>query len=94
MTKLSHTDAWEAIKCKHPTLLSDLAAIAIKAKQRGFHRWSADALFHVLRWETGISTDDFGLKVNNNYTALASRDLMTQYPELDGMFAIRQRKSA
>jgi hypothetical protein len=43
--------------------------------------------------ETGITTDDFGLKVNNNYTALASRDLMTQYPELDGMFAIRQRKS-
>ena len=93
MTQLSHTDAWEAIKCKHPTLLSDLAAIAIKAKQRGFYRWYADALFHVLRWETGITTDDFGLKVNNNYTALASRDLMTQYPELDGMFAIRQRKS-
>jgi hypothetical protein len=84
--------AWEATKADHPNLLSDLAAIAIKAKQRGFHRWSADALFHVLRWETGISTDDLGLKVNNNYTALASRDLMRHYPELDGMFTTRQRK--
>jgi hypothetical protein len=45
----------------------------------------------VLRWETGITTDDFGLKVNNNDTAVASRDLMTQYPESDAMFAIRQR---
>ena len=84
--------AWEATKANHPNLLSDLAAIAIKAKQRGFQRWSADALFHVLRWETGISTDDLGLKVNNNYTALASRDLMRHYPELQGMFTTRQRK--
>ena len=84
--------AWEATKRTHPNLLQDLASIALKAKQRGFHRWSADALFHVLRWETGISTDDLGLKVNNNYTALASRDLMTHYPELQGMFTTRQRK--
>ena len=52
-----------------------------------------DGLFHILRWETRASTEDLGLKINNNYSSLAARDLMFNYPELDGFFEIRVRKA-
>ncbi len=85
--------AWQSVKDEQPHLLPRMAELAREARRRGFERWSADALFHVLRWETGLSTGgELGLKVNNNHTALASRDLMAQYPDLDGFFQIRERK--
>ena len=51
-----------------------------------------DGLFHILRWETRTSTGDLGLKINNNYTAFAARDLMDQYPDLRGFFKLREQK--
>jgi len=62
------------------------------AQDRGIKRWSADAMFHVLRWESALSTGDLGVKVNNNYSSLAARDLMDAYPELEGFFSLRVRK--
>ena len=50
-------------------------------------------MFHVLCFETGVTTDDHtSLKINNNYTALAARDLMEENPELKGFFQTRTRK--
>ncbi len=86
--------AWEAAKAEQPELMERMAELAREARRRGFERWSADALFHVLRWETGLSTGgELGLKVNNNHTALASRDLMAAYPDLHGFFETRERKA-
>jgi len=84
--------AWQEVKRLNPALMPALVDLCRQAQRRGFTRWSADALFHVLRWETGITTGDCGLKINNNYTALAARDLMQEHPELDGMFELRIRK--
>jgi hypothetical protein len=83
---------WKQVRLANPQLMPALAQLCHQAVSRGFRHWSADALFHVLRWETGISTDDCGLKINNNYTALAARDLMEEYPEFDGLFQLRERK--
>ena len=85
---------WRECRRANPWLLPKLAEMALEAKRCGFGRWSADALFHVLRWETRYSTGEEGLhlKVNNNYTALAARDLMREYPELESYFKTRQRK--
>ena len=65
----------------------------MRAKERGIEKWSADALFHVFRWETAVSTGDHGLKINNNYSSLVARDLMANYPELEGFFHLRARKA-
>ena len=84
---------WNEVKAQQPDLLSKCHALCIRAKARGFTHWSADAMFHVLRFETGVSTDDStGLKGNNSYTAFAARDLMEQYPELTGFFQLRVQK--
>jgi hypothetical protein len=85
--------AWQRVKIEKPWLLSQLADLAIEAKRRGLQHWSADALFHVLRWETGTKIGDLGLKANNNHTALVARDLMNEYPELKGFFRTRVRKA-
>lgn len=83
---------WAVVREKHPELLASLAELAMDLKGRGCRRWSMDALFHVLRFRTALTSGDLGLKLNNNYTALAARDLMSEYPELDGFFQLRVRK--
>ena len=83
---------WAECRLKNPWLVPKLAEMALEMKRAGHSSWSADALFHVLRWETRYSTADHALKVNNNYTALAARDLMREYPELEGFFQTRERK--
>ena len=85
--------AWEECKQRHPRLLIECYQLCLTAKRRGIQRWSADALFHVLRWETALTTGDLALKINNNYSSLAARDLMQQYPELAGFFELRVRKA-
>lgn len=83
---------WIAIRANHPELVEKLAELALDLKNRGYKRWSMDALFHVLRFQTALTTGNIGLKLNNNYTALAARDVMSEYPELDGFFQLRLRK--
>jgi hypothetical protein len=83
---------WQACKKRHPSLLSQLASLAKELKRAGHKRYSMDGLFHILRWETRATTGDLGLKINNNYTAFASRDLMKKYPELQGFFQTRKQK--
>lgn len=83
--------AWRMCRKNNPELMPALVFLCRKAKKKGFTRWSADALFHVLRWETKLTTGDMGLKVNNNYTALAARDIMNENPSLEGFFKLRVR---
>ena len=84
---------WAEVKRKHPRLLPHLARLALELKHRGHKRYSVDGLFHILRWETGATTGDLGFKMNNDYTAFASRDLMKQYPQLEGFFQLRVQRS-
>ena len=90
-----HLRKWQIVRQDHPELIPKLADLALKIKARGHKHWSIDALFHVLRFNSALSTatpDDQNLKINNNYTSLASRDLMAEYPELRGFFELRVRK--
>ena len=84
---------WLLCKEKNPFLLRQCYQLCLTAQRRGITRWSADAMFHVLRWETAASMGDNGLKVNNNYSSLAARDLMAERPELQGFFELRARKA-
>ena len=83
---------WQKCKQANPQLLPQLANLARELKTAGHVRYSMDGLFHILRWETRATTGDLGLKINNNYTAFASRDLMDEYPDLKGFFTLRVQK--
>ena len=84
--------AWKECRRKNPWLMPKLAEIALEMKRSGLPQWSTKGLFEVYRWQTRHSMNDLGFKANNNYTALAARDLMREYPELEGYFKTRQRK--
>tara|TARA_Y100000385_G_scaffold271623_1_gene311726 strand:+ start:208 stop:513 length:306 start_codon:yes stop_codon:yes gene_type:complete len=84
---------WHQAKKDQPQFLNECYKICLRAKARGFTHWSIDACFHVLRFETALSTrDKTCLKINNDFSAFASRELMDTYPELKGFFRIRQQK--
>ena len=83
---------WQSCKKRHPSLLPQLASLAKELKRAGYKRYSMDGLFHILRWETRATTGNLGLKINNNYTAFAARDLMEKHPELKGFFQTRKQK--
>ena len=80
---------WSLVKRKNPR--GSLARLALELKHAGHPRYSMDGLFHMRGWETRLSTGNLGLKVNNNYTAYAARDLMEQYPQLKGFQTHVQR---
>ena len=84
--------AWRECRSQNPRLMPALHELCHQAKARGYTNWSVGALFEVLRWQTALTTGDLGLKINNNHRALAARDLMAEYPELDGFFRTRERK--
>ena len=83
---------WIACKEQNPWLLPKLAEMAFELKKIGHERYSMKGIFEALRWDTRHDTNDLGLKVNNNYTAFAARDLMKRYPELQDFFALREQK--
>lgn len=51
------------------------------------------ALFERVRWETGLqTTDEHGLKLNNNHRAFYARLLMDSDPRLKEIFSLRRQR--
>jgi hypothetical protein len=63
------------------------------AKQKGFTKYSAYALFNVIRWETKVNGDD-SFKINNNYQPDYARKMEKEFPEFEGFFEKRTLKTA
>lgn len=61
----------------------------------GFTAYSADAIFHRIRWETATPAYELGkqFKMNDHYTAFYARAFMRKYPEHEGFFRLRKQKS-
>jgi hypothetical protein len=84
---------WRQARLKSPGFLPALAELCMEAKRRGYPRWSIGAAFEILRWKSGHHDGgELGFKLDNNHRALAARDLMEEYPELDGFLKTRERK--
>lgn len=88
----SAEEQFAAFRRRNPWFLSWVATIAFEQKSRGNRRGSMKAIFEQLRSQI---PDNYGTRyrLNNNATAIAARLVMEQYPELDGFFETRARKS-
>lgn len=84
--------AWKECRRANPWVLPRMAQIALEMKRAGHKRWSINGVFEVFRWQTRHDMNDLGFKANNNHRAYAARDLMREYPELDGFFSTRELK--
>jgi len=70
-------------------------ALALGRIKLGFKHYSADAIFHRIRWEMTKPEYKEGeeFKINNNYTSVYARGFMNKYPEHAGFFRLREQSS-
>jgi hypothetical protein len=84
-----------AFSTEYPTVWELFCKFTFDRIKAGFRHYSADAIFHRIRWQTdqpdvdGLST----FKMNDHYTAFYAREFMKQYPEHDGFFRLRRQPS-
>lgn len=72
-------------------VLTAFIEIALEAKRRKFRRWSADAICHVLRWQTAVREGgESKLKINDHATAGLARLARELHPELRDFFKTRR----
>jgi hypothetical protein len=81
---------------QHPEIGRHLARFALQWRDRkgSDATLGIKALFERVRWEISIESllDEAPPKLNNNHTAFYARWLMDNYPELDGIFSLRQQR--
>jgi len=75
----------------NPKVYESLVKMARSLKRRGYEAYGMKGLFEVLRWEEATQSatvEEF--KLDNNYTALYSRLIMKNVPELKNFFRTRE----
>jgi len=60
--------------------------------KRGFKKYSANAIFEIIRWHTDIDSSD-KYKVSNNFRPDYARKMMEEFPEFEGFFRVRGLKA-
>lgn len=63
--------------------------LAIEIRERGFERYSSDAVLHRIRWHYQIERGNRDFKCNNNWTAALARWFMAKHGCL-GFFETRR----
>lgn len=87
---------FEAFDRDHPEVYRALVRLAREWVSVGHAKLGIKTLFERLRWEwqvAGLSDRD-GYKLNNNYTAHYARKIMSENPDLDGLFETRTLTAA
>lgn len=86
-----HFDRFHAANPEVYRLFCRFTAMLI---ERGFSNYSADAVFHRIRWHTNVETTGAEpFKLNDHHTALYARLWMQDHPQHDGFFRTRVRRA-
>ena len=88
-------EKFEAFHEANPWVFSALVGMTRELVSRGRRRVGMKMLFEVLRWQYYRDTDDpsSDFKLNNNYHSRYARLIGQTYPELAGVFELREMKS-
>jgi len=78
---------------ENPQIYEAFKKVTLRAIQRGFKHFSAEAVFNVIRWETAVTANEDQFKVNNNFRSYYSRLFCIDYPEHKDFFFRRGSKS-
>lgn len=92
---MSIREQFEQFDRTNPSVYKTLVRLTFQAVDAGRSRLGIGMLWERLRWERFIQRDpEETYKLNNNYRALYARKLMDDYPEFDGLFETRRRRTA
>ena len=78
---------------ENPQVWEAFEKFAWQAIRSGRTRLSADLIIQRLRWYTTIETVGDEYKINDHYSADYARLFMEKYPQYQGFFATRERKT-
>lgn len=82
--------AFETFHAANPQVYELFKRFTFQVIERGFSRYSSDAVCHRIRWHVNIETrSDDGLKINDHVTAFYARLFMDDHPEHAGFFETR-----
>ena len=85
--------AAETYDRENPEIWQEFKRIALKLIGKGVGRYSAKAIFEVIRYDKTIETGVEGFKLNNNFTAYYARKFIETFPFHAGFFELRERKN-
>jgi len=80
---------FEEFHRENPWVYESMVRLARQAKAAGKTKIGLRLLLEVCRWERILSTTDEDFKINNNYAPYYARLIMSQCPDLKGMFNVR-----
>jgi len=80
---------FERFHVENPRVYELFERFTLQVIKRGFKHYSADAICHRLRWETGIETRGDDRKINNNFVSAYARLFERDHPEYRGFFRKR-----
>ena len=90
-------EAFWSFHLENPWVADTLYRLAVEWREAGHGRCGMKMLWERLRWEVATSADLAALgsrpALNNNHVAMYGRLLVEQHPQLEGMFAFRERKA-
>ena len=78
---------------KNPHIYDAFEKYALKAAKRK-SRYSAKAIFHIMRWETEIEELDSDYKISDGWISHYARMFMENNPEHKGLFKTAVRKNS
>lgn len=81
---------FEQFHAENPHVYTTLVRLAREwIVQTGQHKLAIATLFERARWDIVISTNDPEFRLNNNFRAFYARLMMSQEPDLAGLFEVR-----
>jgi len=73
---------------ENPDVFKEFSKLAVKIKNTGRTRYSAEAILQVLRWHRDLETNGDPFKISNNFRSMYARLLVYHKPEFDGFFVM------
>ncbi len=77
---------------ENPQIWKEFKKIAKQAKAMGFKRYSANGIFEIMRWNTGVKGKG-QYKISNNYRPDYARKMMKEFPRFADFFVIKPLKA-
>lgn len=86
---------FQTFHSENPHVYEEFKALAFQMLGSGRRKYSAEAIFNVIRWHHDLSTTtEEQFKINNNYRSIYARVLQLEHAEFEDFFASREPQKA
>lgn len=94
--KITIQERFERTHAKHPEIYREFRRLALYLRnERHFRRYSADGIFHVIRFQRIQSmTDTEGFKISNDLISRYVRMLIKEDDSFADFFTVRELRAA